>query len=131
MGKRELKSWQAVILYAKVRAAKSLRRKDPIAWAYWQETMLFAKACSVSYLHCGSWQMGAFDCVQKAKQELECRNYMKAALWYSRAKWFVIVARANGMVMNPRRTGVNLSWLKNVKYRKGEDAFLRSMAASH
>lgn len=131
MDKRGLKSWEAVVLYAKIRAAKSLRRKDPIAWAYWQETELFARSCSVSYRHCTSWQMGAFDCVEKAKNELANGNYMKAALWYSRAKWFVIVARANGMVMNPRKTRVNLSWIKKVKYRRGENAFLRAVAASH
>lgn len=128
MQKADLRSWNKVILFSRVRAKKSLKRKDPIAWAYWQETERFAKACAVSYAKPGMWQMGAFDCVQKAKQDLENKNFMNAALWYSRAKWFVIIARANGMVMDPKKTGVNLSWLEG----KGvQNAIPRHVAAGN
>lgn len=127
MEKKGLKTWDAVVLHAQERGKKSLKRKDPIAWAYWQETEQFAKSCASSYANPGMWQMGAFDCVQKAKEMLKKRNFMNAALWYSRAKWFVIVARANGMVMDPKKTGVNLSWLE-----KGvPDAIPRHVAAAH
>lgn len=113
--KRDLKTWDAVVAYAATRAKRSLKRKDPVAWAYWVETEIFARKAAASYAHAGSWQMGAFDCVGKAKQSIQAGRFMEAALWYSRAKWFVIVARANGMVMDPKKTGVNLAWLKAVK----------------
>lgn len=119
MPKADLRIWEAVAVHARERAAKSLRRNDPIAWAYWRETEAFANSCSFSYRSPGSWQMGAFDCVQKAKAELERGAFMKAALWYSRAKWFVIVARANGMKMDPKKTGVNLTWLRRAKIPVG------------
>lgn len=128
MGKGSLKSWEAVILHARIRARKSLKRNDPIAWGYWRETEFFARSCAKSYRHPGSWHMGAFDCVQKAKSELANGRFMQAALWYSRAKWFVIVARANGMVMNPRKTGVNLSWIRKTSMKK---ALLRCSAAAY
>lgn len=130
MGKSDLRTWEAVIRHARERAKGSLKRKDPIAWAYWCETEVFANSCAVSYRHPGSWHMGAFDCVQKAKMELKNHGFMKAALWYSRAKWFVIVARANGMVMNPRKTGVNLKWLSGAK-KEVRDAIARPVAAGY
>jgi len=128
--KRDLKSWEAIISHAQVRAKGSLKRNDPIAFAYWKETEAFAVQCAVSYKSPKMWHMGAFDCVQKAKQSLGQKDYMRSALWYSRAKWFVILARANGIVMNPRKTGVNLKWLEDAE--KGvRDAIAQPVAASY
>jgi hypothetical protein len=127
--KSDLRTWEALVVYARVRAAKSLKRNDPVAWGYWKETEDFAKSFQKAYAKPDSWKMGAFDCVQKAKQELKEGGYMRAALWYSRAKWFVILSRANGIVMDPKKTGVNLDWLEEGK--EVRDAIARPVAAGH
>lgn len=117
--KKDLKSWRDVWNYAEQRAHRSMKRKDPIAWAYWVETQRFAAKFAVSYKSPNSWLMGAYDCVVQAKLAIGRGVFMEGALWYSRAKWFVIIARANGFVMNPKKTGVNLKWLESqIKGRK-------------
>lgn len=127
--KTDLRTWEAIVVYARVRAQKSLKRNDPIAWGYWKETESFAKSFQAAYAKPDSWKMGAFDCVQKAKLAKDRCKPMEAALWYSRAKWFVILSRANGIVMDPKKTGVNLDWLGD----EGEvrDAIARPVAAAH
>jgi len=128
--KKALKTWDAIVLHAQERAKKSLKRKDPIAWAYWQQTEQFAKSCSSSYVDPGIWPMAASGCVHQAKEEIKKKNFMIAALWYSRAKWFVIIARANGIVMDPAKTGVNLKWLE--EFEKGvHHAIARPVAATY
>lgn len=127
--KATLKSWEAIIEYARERAQKSLKRKDPIAFAYWRETELFAEDSARMYRDPATWAFAASECVLVAKGHLETQDFMKAALWYSRAKWFVIIGRANGMVMNPKKTGVNLEWLAAEKGVKR--ALPRLVAASH
>ena len=127
--KANLKSWEAIVAYARIRAARSRKRNDPIAWAYWKETEAFADhQAATSHKTLKLETIGG--CIMKAEESLAQKDYMKAALWYSRAKWFVILARANGIVMNPRKTGVNLKWLQDTD--KGvQNAFPRYVAAGH
>jgi hypothetical protein len=127
--KSDLRTWEAIVVYARVRAAQSLKRNDPIAWAYWKETETFSKSAPAAYSKPDSWKMGAFDCVQKAKLAKARSSPMESALWYSRAKWFVILARANGIVMDPKKTGVNLQWLEEDE--EVRNAIARPMASTH
>lgn len=127
--KSDLRTWEAIVVYSRVRAAKSLKRNDPIAWAYWKETESFAKSFQAAYSKPESWKMGAFDCVQKAKLAKAHGDFMESALWYSRAKWFVILGRANGIVMDPKKTGVNLKWLEEDEGVR--HAIARPVAAAH
>lgn len=123
MEKKDLRNWDKVVLYARARAAGSLRRKDPIAFAYWKETERFALRVGGNMRSAkprwtrAMFERGAHACVVMAKQYSRSGHFMTGALWYSRAKWYVIVARANGWKMDPRKTTVNLGWLNDMVTR--------------
>lgn len=111
MEKAELKTWLDVITHARERAARSLRRKDPIAYAYWRETERFAQGRVRITVTEAGLVLEAAACVRQAQYAFRTDRFMEGAIAYSRAKWCVIVARANGWKMDPRKTGVNLKWL--------------------
>lgn len=114
MEKRDLKSWEAVVAHARERGLRSLKRKDPIACAYWKETSRYALRMAGQVRTHDQFIGEARRCVAFAKAYWK-DDYMHAALWYSRAKWNVIVARAKGWIMNPKETGVNLKWLEDAE----------------
>jgi len=130
MKKNEIKDFGPLMEYARGRAAKSLKRNDPWAWAYWQETAHWAElvitngrleyddsvnCLSLTYPPNGDpeklYEYTKF-LVQVAEGHVAKREYAQAAREYSRAKWMVILARNNGWKMDPKKTGVNLGWLR-------------------
>lgn len=115
MDKSDLKSWNTVIAYARERGRGSLRRKDPIACAYWKETVKYALRMSETVTTRDEFVGEARRCVQFAKDYWKAGDFMHSALWYSRAKWNVIVARAKGWTMGPKDTGVNLQWIEDAE----------------
>lgn len=116
MDKSSLKSWNAVAAYARERGYGSLNRGDPIACAYWKETVKYALRMAETVTTRDEFVGEACRCVGFAKDYWKAGgDYMHAALWYSRAKWNVIVARAKGWTMGPRDTGVNLRWLEDAE----------------
>lgn len=112
MKKADLRTWMDVILHARERAARSLKRKDPVAYAYWRETEQFAKSRVQVRVSLEGLTAEAAACVEHAQYAFRTDRFMEGAISYSRAKWCVIVARANGWKMNPKKTGVNLKWLE-------------------
>lgn len=112
MTKSAIRTFAELSEYAKARAARSLARNDPWAYAYWRETQAFAENwCSYPKARMAEH---AQEAVMLARQQMAAGHTTQAALWYSRAKWFVILARNNGIVMNPRATGVNMSVFKEI-----------------
>lgn len=111
MQKADLKTWAKVVLHARIRARRSLKRKDPVAFAYWRETEKFA-ALYQDVVPNHDWLTDTAKLqVEGAKNLFRAGRFMEGAIWYSRAKWCVIIARANGWSMDPKKTGVNLGWL--------------------
>lgn len=114
MNKRRLSSWYLVEKHAAARAAKSRKRKDPIAMAYWMETEKYARNLLYIEITRENLLERARDCVAMAKERFQEQKFMEGALYYSRAKWCVIIGRAKGFIMNPKTTGVNLAWLDDL-----------------
>jgi hypothetical protein len=113
MTKNDVKTYGDLINYAEERARDSLQRNDPLAVAYWRESAAWADE-KISEGH-RPWPPDYDEIrsyVEEAQQLTEEGRYMDGALFYSRAKWLVIMGRNNGFVMNPEKTGVNLSWLR-------------------
>lgn len=114
MQKADLKTWAKVAIHARDRAALSLKRKDPIAFAYWRETEKYARGYS-GVPPTQEWLTETAQLLSRGAQNLFWDGkFMEGALQYSRAKWCVIIARANGWTMDPRKTGVNLGWLSEL-----------------
>jgi hypothetical protein len=114
MTKNDVKTFGQLAVLARERAARSLRRNDPIAWAYWRETEKFAGLWPPNSTPDNpvDWVRSAKAFAEAARRELETGRPMDAALLYSRAKWVVILARNNGVTMSPKRTLVNMDWAK-------------------
>jgi len=128
--KNEIKDFGPLMEYARGRAAKSLKRNDPWAWAYWQETAHWAELVitngrmeyddSVNCLSLRHPEKGdpkkLYEYTQFLVKVTEGHvakfEFAQAARSYSRAKWIVILARNNGWKMDPKKTGVNLEWLR-------------------
>jgi outer membrane protein assembly factor BamD (BamD/ComL family) len=113
MTKSTIRTFTELAEYAKARAAKSLARNDPWAFAYWRETQAFAENFWSTFPK-AKLATHVQQAVRLARRHMADGHTTQAALWYSRAKWFVILARNNGMVMNPRTTGVNMSVFKEL-----------------
>lgn len=109
MTRKDVRTLPALLRYAGARASRSLDRNDPIAHAYWRETESFFRGCLPRYENPSTWREAAVACAARARGTAAP---MEAALWYSRAKWFVILARNRGLRMGPKSTGVNLDWLR-------------------
>lgn len=130
MKKEKVRTFGGLVEYAKERALGSLRRNDPWAWAYWKETAAWAELVivngrlefddSVNCLNLEHPEKGdpkklyeyTSFLVKVAAGHVGKGEYMQAARAYSRAKWIVILARNNGWKMDPKKTGVNLDWLR-------------------
>lgn len=111
--KNGVRTFADLIRYSEERATRSLKRNDPIAMAYWQESGKWARQWDGSNIlenaeELPTWCRHFLRC---AKSLLR-REPMQAALNYSRAKWLVIMGRNRGIVMSPKETGVNLAWLR-------------------
>lgn len=110
MIKNDIRTFDDLIRFATFRAKKSLKRNDPWAMAYWKETLAFAVAGKkVAPVMDMDWVYVAKAAAELAREDFAAGRATQAALWYSRAKWYVIMGRNNGVVMNPRVTGVNKS----------------------
>lgn len=109
MKKADIKSFSQLASYAAMRAAASLKRNDPWAMTYWKKTEEFARDMSRALLpsRISDWLAWIKECLQYVNIDMNRCDLVSAALWYSRAKWHVILARNNGFVMNPRVTGVS------------------------
>lgn len=113
MTKHDVRSFKDLVRFSKQRAAGSLRRNDPWAMAYWKATLNFAlQGLEVSPIT--DWVSIAKECIRLARAEVAAGSHVQAALWYSRAKWYVIMGRNNGVVMNPKVTGVNGSVFREI-----------------
>ena len=112
MKKSAVKSFAQLRRYAEARALGSVRRNDPMAWAYWRETASFAGVYQSSEVKL--LQLVEDICVQVGlvRQHAKDGFALEAAYAYSRAKWLVILGRNNGFRMSPRTLGVNLKWLR-------------------
>lgn len=109
MTKNDVRTFGDLAEFASVRATGSLRRNDPWAMAYWKETEKFAKGMLKLGGGIPDWAHAASLAARRATLESKAGNDIESALCYSRAKWFVIMGRNNGVVMNPKITGVNHS----------------------
>ena len=109
MTKSGIKDYSDLAGYALGRAGASLRRNDPWAMVYWKKTEEFARSMSSDPIPTdfSGWMRGIRTCLQCLRVHLKSGDPVEAALWSSRAKWPVIRARNNGIVMNPRLTGVS------------------------
>lgn len=119
MTKADVRSFDDLVVYAEERAARSLRRNDPVAWAYWREARKWASGWKGSEVVERSQFLSdlCHGYVRRAKLAAAREDFMVAALEYSRAKWLVIIGRNRGIVMSSRRTGVNMEWLEAVEKR--------------
>ncbi len=110
MTKRDVKTWGDLEAFAAMRAGVSMKRNDPIAWSYWEDTRRFAEACQASpIVDPATWCDRAYGFVRNAKV-LRDKDPREAARQYSRAKWLRILS------MNSNQGGVkplSLDWLKN------------------
>lgn len=116
MTKNDIRTFDDLIRFATFRAKKSLKRNDPWAMAYWMETKAFADMGKTVVTHAPilDWVHIASQAARLAREALVAGNTVQAALWYSRAKWYVIMGRNNGIVMNPMVTGVNKNVFKGI-----------------
>lgn len=110
MSKGDVRTFRDLAAYARERWARSVRRNDPVAACYWKETEHFAEATGDGDM--SRWASRARMCAGMAEDLHRAGQWMLAAIWYSRAKWFVILGRNNGLKMSPAATGVNLRWLR-------------------
>lgn len=112
MTKNDIRTFDDLIRFSDFRAKKSLKRNDPWAMAYWMETKAFAvMGKGVSPIT--DWVDIAQRAASLARFAHTSGRHLNAALWYSRAKWYVIMGRNNGVTMNPRVTGVNKTVFNN------------------
>lgn len=112
MTKNDIRTFDDLVKFAKFRAKNSLKRNDPWAMAYWKATQVFAEtgrevAPVLDWIHVAKLS------AKLSREFYEAGDTIQAALWYSRAKWYVIMGRNNGVVMNPRITGVNKKVFQN------------------
>lgn len=119
MTKTDVRSFEDLVAFSQERATGSLRRNDPIAWSYWRETGKWAAGLGKSDVlerpeGLPGWCQ---EYVRLARLAAGRDDFMVAALEYSRAKWFVIISRNLGIIMNSSKTGVNLGWLKILEKR--------------
>jgi len=113
--KRTIKDMSDLCEYASRRAAKSARRNDPVAWAYWNETSAWARGnVRVRYDEALILER-AHEQVGIAVEDSAAGRFWEAALAYSRAKWMVTIGRNLGFRLAPKRTGVNLEWLRKAE----------------
>lgn len=102
-----VKTFADLEAFAASRAERSFRRNDPVAMGYWLETRAWASTMGAS----SSALTGRSNAVELCRGRVEAAlrepRPMAAAMLYSRAKWVVIMARNNGVVMTPAETGVN------------------------
>lgn len=113
MLKTDIETFANLQDYARQRAAVSLIRNDPIAHAYWRETEIWAvEQEGHEPESLVAWVTRAHHFADEAKKR--AARPMEAALFYSRAKWIVILGRNNGIKMPPADTGVNLRWLRKM-----------------
>ena len=114
--KKDVGDFEQLAAFADTRAARSLRRNDPWAWAYWSETRSWALGMhgSAWWACCPRqmWLETIERLLKEANGEFVRSNWSNAARLYSRAKWCVIIARNRGFRMSPRETGVTPSMFK-------------------
>ena len=116
--KSDVKTFAELEQYATGRAARSLKRNDPIAWAYWQETYRWAAGQRKNTPKLTDREWIQSECSMYTGEAFfhwnKNHEAMKAAIAYAHAKWIVILARNNGIKMPPADTGVNLRWLRKM-----------------
>lgn len=111
MTKNSVKSFALLVKYAARRAARSLARNDPWAFAYWKSAgewgrlMLLATSGEITTLE--GWMELARNYLSRVRQHVACECWIEAAVCYSRAKWCVIIARNQGFRMPTQLTGVS------------------------
>lgn len=116
MKKKDVKSFAKLVVYAEERAKRSVLRKDPQAWAYWEKTRRHAVA--ILPLEVADWSFrdqwpfyvaSLMFCIS------ESGDPQLQADYYSHAKWFRIMALNQGKRdVKP----LSLSWLKELYKEK-------------
>jgi hypothetical protein len=133
MQKSDIKTFQDLVDYAALRAKNSVRRNDPVAWAYWRETCMWAaQRASLEKRDGEADRLELVGCakanVRIAKSKAKAGDFSEAARHYSRAKWFVIIGRNRGHVMSAKETGVELSWLRELEESAGQSCQIDSLS---
>ena len=118
MTKDDVKGMADLAAYARERLAKSVRRNDPVAAAYWAQTERYAEG-NLRWRFDGELlRERAREAVALAQDYWKAGEFMNAALVYAKAKWLVIIGRNLGFRMPPPATGVNLGWLRALTARR-------------
>lgn len=104
--------------YARERARRSAKRNGVLEWAYWRETASWAERAMYQDDDDADYRILAARWAHAARECAAEGNFLLAARNYSRAKWYVILARNNGLKMSTEVTGVNLRWLREFEAEK-------------
>ncbi len=109
MTKTGVKTWRDLEAFAVQRAAVSIKRNDPIAWSYWEDTRRWAIDNQNGALaDPGNWQNWVAHFVGVAAK-FRKQDPREAARSYSRAKWLRILSLNSGLGhVKP----LSLAWLK-------------------
>lgn len=109
MKKSDVKGWGDLVTFAEHRAARSIGRNDPIAWAYWKDTERWARVSWALISVPDQWAGEAASYVRRAA-DLRDADPREAARLYSRAKWLRILSVNSGLGnVKP----LSLAWLKD------------------
>lgn len=115
MTKLDVRTFEQLSALAHCRMMGSLERNDPVAAAYWGETREWARSLPA---RTASHWLERPDAVGWARLLVDAAKTggspMERAILYSRAKWVVIMARNNGVVMSPSKTGVNMKSFRGI-----------------
>jgi hypothetical protein len=114
MKKSDVKTWADLKRFAKMRARKSLRRNDPLAYAYWDETWSFANTYQHTDIDPVVLRIQARDIAGTVQDFVATGDTLRAAFQYSRVKWFTILGRNNGWKMPRKECGTSLDWLRKL-----------------
>lgn len=114
MKKSDVKTWADLRRFAKLRARKSLRRNDPIAYAYWDQTWSFAKVYGSTDIDPKILRIQAADVAATIPGYVATGDALGAAFQYSRVKWFTILGRNNSWKMPRKECGTSLDWLRKL-----------------
>lgn len=108
--RRTVKTWADLETYAEDRARRSIRRNDPIAWAYWKGAEAWAQEAPGWLSDPHDWPAAAESYVRSALVNREV-DPTAAARSYSKAKWLRILDQNNGRkAVKP----LSLGWLKEL-----------------
>ncbi len=110
MKKTDVKTWAGLVTFSTERAAKSIQRNDPIAWAYWKDTAVWAAESELGVLRDPQRWIEMVVFKLEAVWKLRDNDPRAAARLYSQAKWIRILSVNSG---RGNVKPLSLAWLKH------------------